>query len=133
MRDHCAYGLVVCPSSVTVPSSTETANRAVRCQALLSVGMGGSGRPLCGQPARGLSVRCACAVGGVGGGADNRIGAEGAAAVARALESGRCGLTTLDLGGKWGALVLSAAYHCAALQCAALYRYAVLGCFQPRL
>ena len=37
-----------------------------------------------------------------GGGADNDIGAEGAAAVARALESGRCGLTTLHLGGEWG-------------------------------
>ena len=37
-----------------------------------------------------------------GGGADNGIGAEGAAAVARALESGRCGLTTLFLGSKWG-------------------------------
>ena len=36
------------------------------------------------------------------GGADEGIGAEGAATVARALESGRCGLTTLDLGGKWG-------------------------------
>ena len=96
------------------------------------MGMGGCGSPLCGQPARGLSVRCACAAGGVGGGAVNGIGAEGAAAVARALESGRCGLTTLDLWGKWGALVLSVAYHCAALQCAALYRYAVLG-FQPRL
>ena len=67
-----------------------------------------------------------------GGGADNAIGDEGAAAVARALESGRCGLTTLDLRGKWGALVLSVAYHCAALQCAALCRYAVLG-FQPRV
>ena len=59
---------------------------------------------VCGQPARGLSVRCACAAGGVGGGADNRIGAEGAAAVARALESGRCGLTALHLGGEWGAV-----------------------------
>ena len=66
------------------------------------------------------------------GGAGESLGHEGAAAVARALESGRCGLTSLNLGGKWGALVLSVAYHCAALQCAALYRYAVLG-FQPRL
>ena len=30
MRDHCAYGCVVCPSSATV-----AANRAVRCQARL--------------------------------------------------------------------------------------------------
>ena len=67
------------------------------------------------------------------GGADEGLGKEDAAAVARALESGRCGLTTLNLRCKWGALVLSVAYHCAALQCAALYRYAVLGFFQPRL
>ena len=66
------------------------------------------------------------------GGAGESLGDEGAATVARALESGRCGLTTLYLGSKWGALVLSVAYHCAALQCAALCRYAVLG-FQPRL
>ena len=37
-----------------------------------------------------------------GGGAGNGIGDEGAAAVARALESGRCGLTTLDLNRTWG-------------------------------
>jgi hypothetical protein len=66
------------------------------------------------------------------GGAGKSLGDEGAATVARALESGRCGLTSLNLFSKWGALVLSAAHHCAALQCAALYRYAVLG-FQPRL
>ena len=94
--------------------------------------MGGCGSPLCAL-AGAWAERALCVCGGWGGGgADNDIGAEGAAAVARALESGRCGLTTLDLGGKWGALVLSVAYHCAALQCAALYRYAVLG-FQPRL
>ena len=39
-----------------------------------------------------------------GGGAGNGIGDEGAAAVARALESGRCGLTTLNLPGKWRAV-----------------------------
>ena len=38
-----------------------------------------------------------------GGGAVNDIGDEGAAAVARALESGRCGLTALRLGSEWGA------------------------------
>jgi hypothetical protein len=70
-------------------------------------------------------VRCACAV--AGGGAGKSLGDEGAATVARALESGRCGLTSLDLGGEWGALVLRVAYHRAAL-----YRYAVLGCCQPR-
>ena len=37
------------------------------------------------------------------GGAGNRIGAEGAATVARALESGRCGLTSLNLDSEWGA------------------------------
>ena len=85
-------------------------------------------------PAGAWAERALCVCGGWGGGgAGNGIGAEGAAAVARALESGRCGLTILDLWGKWGALVLSVAYHCAALQCAALYRYAVLDCFQPRL
>ena len=85
------------------------------------------------RPAGAWAERALCVCGGWGGGgADNGIGAEGAAAVARALESGRCGLTTLNLWGEWGALVLSVAYHCAALQCAALYRYAVLG-FQPRL
>ena len=84
-------------------------------------------------PAGAWAERALCVCGGWGGGgAGNDIGAEGAAAVARALESGRCGLTILDLAGEWGALVLSVAYHCAALQCAALYRYAVLG-FQPRL
>ena len=133
MRDHCAYGLVVCPSSATVFFSTEAANRAVRCQALLCVGMGGCGSPLCAL-AGAWAERALCVCGGWGGGgAGNDIGAEGAAAVARALESGRCGLTELNLRGEWGALVLSAAYHCAALQCAALYRNAVLGCFQPRL
>jgi hypothetical protein len=117
MRDHCAYGLVVCPSSATVSSSTEAANRAVHCV----------------WPAGAWAERALCVCGGWGGGgAVNRIGDEGAATVARALESGRCGLTTLNLGGTWGALVLSVAYHCAALQCAALCRYAVLG-FQPRL
>ena len=55
------------------------------------------------------------------------IGAEGAASVARALESGRCSLTSLDLGCEWGALVLRVAYHRAAL-----YRCAVLGCCQLR-
>ena len=61
MRDHCAYGLVVCPSSATVSSSTEAANRAVRCQALLSVWVWeGAGVPCVPWPARGLSVRCAC-------------------------------------------------------------------------
>jgi hypothetical protein len=34
------------------------------------------------------------------GGAD--LGKEDAAAVARALESGRCGLTSLDLNREWG-------------------------------
>ena len=85
------------------------------------------------RPAGAWAERALCMCGGCGGGgADNDIGAEGAAAVARALESGRCGLTTLNLDCEWGALALSVAYHCAALQCAALYRYAVLG-FQPRL
>ena len=75
-------------------------------------------------------VRCACAV--AGGGADGslgyeRLGAQGAATVARALESGRCSLTSLNLGCEWGALVLRVAYHRAAL-----YRCAVLGCCQPR-
>ena len=59
------------------------------------------------------------------GGADEGIGAEGAATVARALESGRCGLTSLNLGCEWDRWYLD--YHCAAL-----YRNAVLGCFQPR-
>ena len=70
-------------------------------------------------------MRCACAV--AGGGVVKSLGAEGAATVARALESGRCGLTSLNLSGEWGALVLRVAYHRAAL-----YRYAVLGCCQPR-
>ena len=132
MRDHCAYGCVVCPSSVTVPSSTEAANRAVRCQALLLCGYGRVRESPVG-PAGAWAERALCVCGGWGGGgAGNGLGAEGAAAVARALESGRCGLTSLNLHGEWGALVLSVAYHCAALQCAALYRYAVLG-FQPRL
>ena len=97
MRDHGAYGRVVCPSSATVSSSTEAANRAVRCQALLCAGMGGCGSPLCG-PAGAWAERALCVCGGWGGGgAANAIGAEGAAAVARALESGRCGLTTLNL------------------------------------
>ena len=71
-------------------------------------------------------VRCACAV--AGGGAGESLGAQGAATVARALESGRCGLTSLRLGCEWGALVLRVAYHRAAL-----YRCAVLGCCQPRV
>ena len=58
------------------------------------------------------------------GGAGEGIGPEGAATVARALESGRCGLTSLDLDREWGAPVLSVSYHRAALQCAALYRHA---------
>ena len=112
MRDHRAYGLVVCPSSATVSSSTEAANRAVHCV----------------WPAGAWAERALCVCGGWGGGgAGNAIGAEGAAAVARALESGRCGLTSLKLDGEWGALVLRVAYHRAAL-----YRCAVLGCCQPR-
>ena len=71
-------------------------------------------------------VRCACAV--AGGGAGKSLGDEGAATVARALESGRCSLTSLNLVGEWGALVLRVAYHRAAL-----YRCAVLGCCQPRV
>ena len=69
-----------------------------------------------------------CAVRGLSlGGADEGLGDEGAATVARALESGRCGLTSLSLVGEWGALVLRVAYHRAAL-----YRCAVLGCCQLR-
>ena len=50
------------------------------------------------RPAGAWAERALCVCGGWGGGgADNRIGDEGAAAVARALESGRCGLTTLQL------------------------------------
>ena len=62
-------------------------------------------------------VRCACAV--AGGGVDESLGAEGAATVARALESGRCSLTSLNLGGEWGALVLwrTTALRCIAMPC----------------
>ena len=65
--------------------------------------MGGCGSPLCAL-AGAWAERALCVCGGWGGGgADNGIRAEGAAAVARALESGRCGLTTLYLNGEWGA------------------------------
>ena len=102
MRDLGAYGLVVCPSSATVSSSTEAANRAVRCQALLLCGYGRV-RESPARPAGAWAERALCVCGGWGGGgAGNGIGDEGAAAVARALESGRCGLTSLNLGGKWG-------------------------------
>ena len=54
------------------------------------------------------------------GGAGKSLGDEGAATVARALESGRCDLTSLTLYGKWGALLLSLAHHCAVLRCIAM-------------
>ena len=114
MRDHGAYGLVVCPSSATVSSSTEAANRAVRCQALLLYGYGRV-RESPVWPVGAWAERALCVCGGWGGGGDDNS-VRG----------------PLNLMSKWGALVLSVAYHCAALQCAALYRYAVLG-FQPRL
>ena len=46
---------------------------------------------------------CVCALWRVwgGAGAGNGIGEAGAASVAEALGSGRCGLTSLHLGGKW--------------------------------
>ena len=88
--------------SATVSSSTEAANRAVRCHALLLCGYGRV-RESPVRPAGAWAERALCVCGGWGGGgAANDIGAEGAAAVARALESGRCGLTSLDLDSKWG-------------------------------
>ena len=121
MRDHIAYGhRAVSPSSVTA-LSTQRQRIAQSAARRCCVGVWDGEWEAPARPAGAWAERALCVCGGCGGGAGNGIGAEGAAAVARALESGRCGLTTLDLGSKWGALVLSVAYHCAALQCAALY------------
>ena len=57
------------------------------------------------------------------GGAGESLGDEGAATVARALESGRCGLTTLDLMSKWGRWYSAwriTALHCSVLRCIAM-------------
>ena len=75
-------------------------------------------------PAGAWAERALCVCGGWGGGgAGNRIGAEGAAAVARALESGRCGLTSLNLGCEWDRWYSAqriTALHCNVLRCIAM-------------